>query len=79
LFYSYLLPQFEGITNQQGRDLFNRVRSSVGQQYQGHLRAALTDVLGVTLPAGPLPSDDDAETDEEAESTEPDNSFTDNR
>lgn len=77
LFYSYLLPQFEGITNQEGRDLFNRVRSSVGQQHQGRLRATLTDVLGVTLPAGPLPPDDADEAYEDAEQTESDNSFPD--
>jgi MoxR-like ATPase len=56
LFYSYLLPQFEGISDLQGSELFKKVRKLVGTQYQDRLRATLSDVLGVVLkPPAPPP------------------------
>jgi MoxR-like ATPase len=63
LFYSYLLPQFEGITDQQGRDLYRKARACVGQQHDSRLRGTLSEVLGVSLPAPASLSD---EVDEEA-------------
>lgn len=52
LFYSYLLPQYEGITEQQGRDLFNQVDVITQRQHTRRLARTLADVLGITLPAG---------------------------
>lgn len=48
LFYSYLLPQYEGITQQQGRDLFKRVLEITGDQHRERLANTLTEVLGIT-------------------------------
>ena len=67
LFYSYLLPQFEGITNVQGRDLYKKVRACVGSQLDGRLRSTLTEVLSITLPApSSLPAEADDEDDGDA-------------
>jgi MoxR-like ATPase len=51
LFYSYLLPQFEGISNPLGQVLFKKVGRLVGDQYRERLRTTLTDVLGLVLPS----------------------------
>jgi hypothetical protein len=50
LFYSYLLPQFEGITNPQAVELFRKVRPLVGAANRDRLRGILIEVLGVVLP-----------------------------
>lgn len=57
LFYSYLLPQFEGITGPQGTDLFKQLMQIAGSQ-RGKLRSTLTEVLGLTLPSATIPADE---------------------
>jgi hypothetical protein len=60
LFYSYLLPQFEGISNPLGQVLFKKVGRLVGDQYRERLRTTLTDVLGLVLPSTqPLAEDEE--------------------
>jgi MoxR-like ATPase len=51
LFYSYLLPQFEGINDQHGRDLYQTLRTVVGAARRTQLRTTLNDVLGLQLTA----------------------------
>jgi MoxR-like ATPase len=51
-FYSYLLPQFEGIDDEQGTDLFKLVSPLVGSARRRRLRITLNGVLGLEL-AGP--------------------------
>jgi MoxR-like ATPase len=66
LFFSFLLPQFEGIDDTQGRLLYQTVSELVGGRHQGPLHAMLTTVLGVHLPSrattaggdSPTPEDD---------------------
>jgi MoxR-like ATPase len=50
-FYSYLLPQFEGIDDEQGIRLYRGVAPLLNPSLRKRLRATLTDVLGVRLPA----------------------------
>jgi MoxR-like ATPase len=69
LFYSYLLPQFEGITGPQGTELFKYLTQIVGGQ-QGKLRSTLTEVLGLTLPSAAIPADEDADDGAEADTDE---------
>jgi MoxR-like ATPase len=66
LFYSYLLPQFEGITDPQGKDLYRKVMRLVGDRYRSRLQATLADVLGTTFTAS-VPLRDE----EEISDTEP--------
>ncbi|KAB2360993.1 AAA family ATPase [Actinomadura montaniterrae] len=54
LFYSYLLPQFEGISQPAGKSLFREMRSLVGSGNEDRLYRTLTAVLGLDL--GPLSS-----------------------
>jgi MoxR-like ATPase len=70
LFYSYLLPQFEGITNQEGRDLYNKLRPLVGPEHREQLRSMLTQVLGVTLPTAAYPEPEDRRADLESADVE---------
>ncbi|NHO83153.1 AAA family ATPase [Micromonospora sp. CMU55-4] len=49
LFYSFLLPQFEGINDRDARRLFQRLAPLVGRGQRERLTAALREVLGVTL------------------------------
>ena len=56
LFYSYLLPQYEGITQQQGLDLFSKVHAITG--HTERLTRTLTEVLGITLQSEPADDDD---------------------
>jgi MoxR-like ATPase len=67
-FYSYLLPQFEGISDDGGRKLFRLLRIGVGTAATPRLIRVLNDVLGLELKAGPTSSDvastDDAELDD---------------
>jgi MoxR-like ATPase len=58
LFYSYLLPQFEGISDLQGSELFKKVSKLVSTQQQKRLRTTLSDVLGVVLKPPALQSDE---------------------
>jgi MoxR-like ATPase len=59
LFYSYLLPQYEGITQQQGLDLSARVLAITGPQHQDRLTSTLAEVLGITVLSEPADGDDD--------------------
>ncbi|MGR6914318.1 AAA family ATPase [[Actinomadura] parvosata] len=47
LFYTFLLPQFEGVDPQQGNKLFRLVAALVGERYRERLRRTMTDVLGL--------------------------------
>jgi MoxR-like ATPase len=48
-FYSYLLPQFEGVTDDEGTALFDKLRPLVGDGLRAQLRKTLQTVLGVEL------------------------------
>jgi hypothetical protein len=48
-FYSYLLPQFEGIDDEGGRDLFRAVGRLLSPQLRERLRKTLNTVLGLEL------------------------------
>jgi MoxR-like ATPase len=50
-FYSYLLPQFEGIDDEEGKMLYAAVAPLVGPTNVVHLRRVLKDVLGIELAA----------------------------
>jgi MoxR-like ATPase len=50
-FYSYLLPQFEGIDEEAGDLLYRDVRKLVGSTNKPRLRATLQSVLGLELRA----------------------------
>lgn len=56
-FYSYLLPQFEGVTDEEGAKLLNILTEICGSDARGRLRQTLTDVLGVELRSGPSAAD----------------------
>jgi MoxR-like ATPase len=47
-FYSYLLPQFEGLDEVEGKELFKAVLQLVGGKHRAHVHRMLTDVLGLT-------------------------------
>ena len=49
-FYSYLLPQFEGIDDDQGERLYRSIAPLLSRSLRTRLRATLTDVLGIRLP-----------------------------
>jgi hypothetical protein len=70
LFYSYLLPQFEGISTPQGRELFKIIRQLVENQQRDRLRTIVTDVLGVDLPSAQMPGDDENEDDQQDDNNE---------
>jgi MoxR-like ATPase len=57
LFFSFLLPQFEGIDDTQGRALYRTVSELVGPRLDPKLRGMLTSVLGLH-PPGRAPSTD---------------------
>jgi MoxR-like ATPase len=48
-FYSYLLPQFEGITDEEGEQLLRVLIEVCGGDYETAARETLHDVLGVEL------------------------------
>jgi hypothetical protein len=48
-FYSYLLPQFEGVDDATGEDLFETVGRLVGNSRKERLRKTLNAVLGLEL------------------------------
>jgi MoxR-like ATPase len=68
LFYSYLLPQFEGIDNKTGQRLYRLIAPLVGTELRPRLRATLRDVLGVSVAEAPPSSEEEfpPEPDEEA-------------
>lgn len=49
LFYSYLLPQFEGISDDEGKELWRRAAIQVGSANHDRLRTTLDAVLGVRI------------------------------
>jgi MoxR-like ATPase len=57
-FYSYLLPQFEGVTPAEGDALFAAVSKLVGPPRKERLRKTLNSVLGLELAAA-APSEGD--------------------
>jgi MoxR-like ATPase len=59
LFYSYLLPQYEGTTQQQGLDLFNKFHAITGPTSTERLARTLTEVLGIALLSEPADDGDD--------------------
>jgi MoxR-like ATPase len=62
LFYSYLLPQFEGTDRSNGKKLYAAVAALVGDASRARLRQTLNDVLGLSLAAtAPMGFDDEAE------------------
>ena len=64
-FYSYLLPQFEGIDDDQAARLFKLVGGVVGMSLRQRLRTTLQTVLGVEFADAPfLPSVSDAVVDD---------------
>jgi MoxR-like ATPase len=69
LFYSFLLPQFEGIDQTTGQTLFRQMRPLVGTQQREALRSTLTNVLGLTIrqKMTELPEDDEEEDEDEDE------------
>jgi MoxR-like ATPase len=57
-FYSYLLPQFEGLGDEQGMQLFNNLRPLVGATLLRRLIDTLNTVLGLELQEPPpVPSE----------------------
>ncbi len=72
LFYSFLLPQFEGISVLQGRELFSKVRKLVGRAQTERLRTTLIGVLGVDLPSARLDTEDDSGADLETDDSQSD-------
>jgi MoxR-like ATPase len=60
-FYSYLLPQFEGIDEVQGERLYREVKKLVGPANVDRLRRTLTTVLGLESLTEPRAADDAAE------------------
>jgi len=71
LFYSYLLPQYEGISQQQGLDLFAQVRGITGAVHAERLARTLTEVLGITLSEPADGEDDDLRPDTAQASSRP--------
>ncbi len=61
LFYSYLLPQFEGINDQEGRELHRILRSIVTPSQRDRLRSVLKSVLGLQLQVKSLRDSDEAD------------------
>jgi MoxR-like ATPase len=60
-FYSYLLPQFEGIDGATGEKLFDRLASLVGTKLRERLRRTLNAVLGLEIPPPAVSVSDDPE------------------
>jgi hypothetical protein len=74
LFYSYLLPQFEGITTPEGKKLYRRLSGIVGVGNRQRLKKTLIDVLGLDLQDRPTSAD--RETEDELYGAAPDPSTT---
>jgi len=69
LFYSYLLPQFEGVDDQEAKQLEQAVLPAVGGVNATRVRETLHQVLGVEVRRG-FASEDIAMTEEELSETE---------
>ncbi len=69
-FYGYLLPQFEGVADREGEELFSRVGALVGPQ-RDHLRRTLNSVLGLELQPPRMDASEAEELDETAEEEQP--------
>ena len=52
-FYSYLLPQFEGVSDEDARALYELLRPLVGDELKGRVASTIETVLGVELALGP--------------------------
>jgi MoxR-like ATPase len=61
-FYSYLLPQFEGIDEVGGERLYKLVRKLVGASNDDRLRTTLRSVLGIELGVSELGQSEDDDT-----------------
>jgi MoxR-like ATPase len=59
LFYSYLLPQFEGVTDDEAQALWKEARKQVGLSNRERLRVTLNTVLGLNLMSKPDAEDDE--------------------
>ena len=53
-FYSYLLPQFEGIDEEEGNELLGKLQPLVGAALRKRLIDTLNTVLGLQLPDAPF-------------------------
>jgi MoxR-like ATPase len=62
-FYSYLLPQFEGLNDEQGTDLLNKLQPLVGAPLRARLITTLNAVLGLELRDGSFAAAADADSD----------------
>lgn len=58
-FYSFLLPQFEGVDQVTGERVFSTLKPLVGSQRSDTLRKTLNAVLGLEISA-PAGTDDEA-------------------
>jgi hypothetical protein len=75
VFYSYLLPQFEGISDEDGERLLKVLAASVGGSMRPRLRRTLNGVLGLELqpPRGSADRGDmEDEEDEDDDEADPD-------
>jgi MoxR-like ATPase len=66
-FYSYLLPQFEGITDDKGEELYSHLTSAIGGRasWRERIQQTLNGVLGLELEqARPPAADEEPETPE---------------
>jgi MoxR-like ATPase len=65
-FYSFLLPQFEGIDAVQGERLYRTLTRLIGTDQRERIRTTLNSVLGLEIAAGEMsPDADDGELDAE--------------
>lgn len=60
-FYSFLLPQFEGVDQVRGERLYDVMSRLVGKTHAERLRRTLNEVLGLEIAARVAPIDDVAE------------------
>jgi MoxR-like ATPase len=66
-FYSFLLPQFEGIDDRQGRELHTALKAVIAPADRPRLVATLNTVLGLELNHPRAAAPDEAEADEDFE------------
>jgi MoxR-like ATPase len=70
-FYSFLLPQFEGIGDDQAAQLFKMLVTATEPTMRGRLRSTLTSVLGVELGGDPPATSTEQHGDEDPETLPP--------
>lgn len=65
-FYSYLLPQFEGVSDEEGERLYKALVTLLGAGWRSRIRKTLNSVLGLEIapPNQPLPADDEEDEEE---------------